>query len=257
MSTSTIKTYAETKAQKASEAGDPPAAPQGKEGVASLIMELIGTFALCYVGGLAVNAGSIQDGLGNLTVVALAHGTVLALMVFIGGDISGGQYNPAVTLPLIVFGKLHATKGVMNIVGQLVGSILAGLVLNLMRPHYVETNGYPFMSTDNIEKPTIRAFCFEMIATMILVWAIVSGIQSGYCALAIGGMAGMVLAMSILSISQFSGASLNPFRTLGPAIFEKKFFRKGWWIYYTSEFLGGFIGAALALFGTHPSPNKC
>jgi len=264
------------------EAAAPAPAPSGAQLAASLIMEMIGVFALCYVGGWAVlttipgpidpamiqNAALSGNGPfvapsagGSLTSVAIAHGVVLAFIIMVGAPVSGGQFNPAVTVPLIALGELNAVKGAVNIVGQLIGSVLAGVAIRFMRKNLQKDDaaynrfmdnlsGYPSLNK-HMNDQVWKGFFLEMIAVTMLCYAVMGGIKNGYCSVAIGASVGMVLCFSILSIGNFTGASLNPFRTLGPALFEEDFFRKGWWIYYTAPFVGGFIGCAIAKFATH------
>ena len=89
------------------------------------LAELIGTFALVFIG-----AGSIiVTGAGDLTTIALAHGLTLGVMVSATGAISGGHINPAVTLGFLVTGRINPKLGTLYIISQLLGGILAAILL--------------------------------------------------------------------------------------------------------------------------------
>src|SRR5881628_4178680 len=90
------------------------------------VAETIGTFALCFIGAgsICVNAG--------LVGVALAHGCVLAVMISAMGHISGGHFNPAVTLGALVGGKISNEKAGWYVVSQLLGGVAAGALLRLV-----------------------------------------------------------------------------------------------------------------------------
>jgi len=99
----------------------------GQKVVKACVMELVGTFALCFVGGLVV-----QNNLSGLEAVALAHGFVLAFMIYAGTNVSGAHYNPAVTVTLMSICKCKPLDGLMYIVSQFVGSVLAGMLVALI-----------------------------------------------------------------------------------------------------------------------------
>lgn len=219
------------------------------------LMELIGVFVLCYVGGNAVilNESTLGKEAELLVNVSLAHGLIIAFLIFIGGPISGGQYNPAVTIPLMVYGEVEMVQGVLFLLAQIIGSILAGwTLLGLQGPKYDKSFGYPKL---NPEVSIGSGFVYEFIATFLLVLCVFTGVRTGKSEFHIGAMVGMILAGSINSIGVFTGASLNPARTLGPALFDNDdagFTRRGWWIYYAGTILGGFAGASLSRYVLHP-----
>lgn len=219
------------------------------------LMELFGVFTLCYVGGNAVilNGSSIGKEDEKLINVSLAHGLIIAFLIFVGGPISGGQYNPAVTIPLIIFGEVEILQGILYILAQLIGSILAGLVLlGFQTPKIGKSFGYPQLNPD---VDITAGFGYEFFATFFLVLAVFTGIRTGKTEYHIGTMVGLVVAADINSVGVFTGASMNPARTLGPALFDNDdegFFRRGWWIYYAATILGGIVAAGFSQFLLHP-----
>lgn len=178
-------------------------------------MELIGTFALCYIGGLSVAFNNTKGLAGsNLTNIALAHGLVLGIFIYIGARISGAHYNPAVTVALIAIRKCHPVEGVLFICSQFFGSILAGLLIILYSGG--TTCGCP--NGVGAYSGWQGAIC-EFIATWFLMFVIMGtavdpNAHKGVYGAAIGG----TLTMCIFGIGPVTGAALNPFRAYGPQL---------------------------------------
>ena len=101
--------------------------------IRAIMVELIGTFFLCFVGGLAVWNDGVSGG-NQLISVAFSHGFVLFMMICWGGGITGAQYNPAVTIALMMNGEHAAGSGLLNIVSQFGGSLFAGFMLQMTLP---------------------------------------------------------------------------------------------------------------------------
>src|ERR1043165_7799713 len=92
------------------------------------VAEFIGTFALIFVGVIAIHNNTPTAGLG-LLAVALAHGLTIAVMASATGAISGGQLNPAVTFGLLIGGKMDLKKSIAYWIAQLAGASAAGFIL--------------------------------------------------------------------------------------------------------------------------------
>lgn len=191
-----------------------------------MAMEALGVFALCYIGGWAVQ-WALKGSL-DLTGVALAHCVVLALFIFIGFEISGSHFNPAVTLALIATGHQDYLEGAFYILAQFGGSFLAGLVLLLSRPSSLETAlkevghphqlGHPSLSPDNSQ---FLGFLCEFLATACLVFTVFSaGVHKQSSAEAVSSSVGLSLGLMILAIGNYTGGALNPCRVFGPALFS-------------------------------------
>lgn len=204
----------------------------------ALIAEFIGTFTLVFVGSAAV---VIAGNDANVTVIvpALAHGLILVGLIFAYGHISGAHFNPAVTLGLLVGGKVDIITAVAYIVVQFVGGVVAAFVLVAILPdpgNYGQTLG----SLDVASGYVWNAALLEVVLTFFLVSAVyqaaVYGKAGNLAAIAIG----FTLAASILAGGPFSGASLNPARTLGPAVAAGDF------SYLVPYLIGIFGGGVLA-----------
>ena len=187
------------------------------------LAEMIGTFVLVFVGSAAV---LVAPQFGVL-VPALAHGLILVALVYTYGHISGAQVNPAVTLGLLIGGKQELNKSLTFMLAQFVGGIIAALVLVSVFPpdnaavvgflgdagyNYGQTTG--FLTADSVWTAAI----YEAILTFFLVSAVFQAAVYGRAGNLAGVAIGFTLAASILAGGPATGASLNPARTLGPAL---------------------------------------
>jgi aquaporin Z len=170
--------------------------------------EFIGTFILVFVGGFAAASG-------QLMVAALGHGLILVGIIFMYGHISGAHLNPAVTAGILVGGKVTLTEAIGYWIAQFLGAIAAAVMLNVLVTG-TATAGQT-MGSLTASAPWTAAL-FEAILTFLLVSAVyqaaVYGKAGNLAPLAIG----FTLAGLILAGGPFTGASLNPARTLGPAV---------------------------------------
>ncbi|MCY3779854.1 MAG: aquaporin [Chloroflexi bacterium] len=187
------------------------------------LAELIGTFVLVFVGAAAVLVAPIF----GVVVPALAHGLILCALIYTYGHISGAQVNPAVTLGLTVGGQQSATKSAYFIVAQFIGGIIAALALVSVFPQdnagvaaFLGESAYNFGQTTGFltQDSVWTAAVYEAILTFFLVSAVMQAAAFGKAGKLAGVAIGFTLAASILAGGPATGASLNPSRTLGPAL---------------------------------------
>lgn len=212
------------------------------------VAEFIGTFALCFVGILAIHHNP------GLLGVALAHGLTIAVMASAFGAISGGQFNPAVSVALFVAGKMDAMRTAAYIVTQLIAATVAGFVIIWM----MGSGGAGDPVVDEIQKVVgkgivaagtpdlgigvtqLQGIVLEIILTFFLV-VVIFGSAVDSRAPKIGGLAiGLTVALDILAGGPISGAAMNPARTFGPAL------ASGHWNNHIVYWIGPLIGGALA-----------
>ena len=200
----------------------------------NLVTEFIGTFALIFIG-----AGALAIGSANLVGVALAHGLVIVTFAYAYGHISGTHINPAVTLGLLIAGEIEFVAAIGYWVVQFLGGILGAVLLNVVLP-----NPGDLGVTILAEGVTpVQGLVVEIVLTFFLVNTIfntaVSGKAGNFAGLAIG----LTLVFCILMGGPLTRASLNPARTLGPAIVSGNY--ADMWLYFVGPCVGAILAALL------------
>ena len=204
--------------------------------VQALIAEAIGTFLFFFIaaGAALVVTG---DPAAALLVVALAHGVVLAVLVSSLGAVSGGHFNPAVTLGLWIAGKIDVGRGLAYMVAQLLGGAAAGFALAYFFGSVAGAVPALGQGVDVAE-----GIALEAIMTSVLLFA-VFGTAVDPRGPRIGGLAiGLAVAVDILFGGSLTGAAMNPARWFGPAVAAGAF--DNWYVWWIGPFLGA---AAVAL----------
>ena len=210
----------------------------------ALTAEFVGTFTLIFIGA---GAGTIS---GSLVAVAFAHGLVVLGLAYAYGHISGTHINPAVTIGLLVGGQIEIGAAIGYIVAQLAGGIAGAAALAFALGDKAGALGAT-MPADGIG--TGQLFFIEAFLTFLLVNTIYHTAVGGKA----GNMApvaiGMTLVFCILMGGPLTGASLNPARTLGPALFsDAPGAMSSLWVYFTACPLGGILAALLYRFLKDP-----
>lgn len=224
-----------------------------------LIAELIGTFALTFIGGGAIIA-TTWTGAGDLLAIAVAHGIALSIAVSAAMNISGGHINPAVTAAMLVTGRIKPGDAVAYVISQCVGAIIAGVLLamifgaagvgdaGLTGTAAIEkcNLGTPAFNAENMSAGT--AILVEAALTFLLVFA-VFGTAVDHRAPAIGGFGiGLAVTMDILVGGPVTGAAMNPARTIGTLVGGGGATSSLWsqhWVYWVGPILGGVVAALI------------
>lgn len=206
-----------------------------------LVAEFIGAFALIFIGAGAI----IQTGGTNLVAIAFAHGLAIALMVSALGHISGGLFNPALTIGLWATRRLDTVTTVGYIIAQLLGAVVAALALVLLFPEVMRdasSLGTPALN-DGVD--FIQAVGLEGIATFFLMLA-VFGTALDRRGPKIGGLGiGLIITMDIFAIGNLTGAAMNPARAFGPALIDNS------WDDQLVFWIGPILGAVAAALVYH------
>ncbi len=214
--------------------------------------ELLGTFVLVFVGcGTVVLAGNALDNTG----IALAFGIAVMTMVYAIGHISGCHINPAITIAMAIHGKIRSKDTLMYIIFQCVGAILgAGVLLMVasdMSGYALDINGLGqngWGEGYNNEVGMAGAFTAELVLTMIFLLVIFGATSkaapSGFSGIAIGFALTMIHLVSI----PVTGTSVNPARSLGPAIFVGGTAIEQLWLFWAAPILGAIIAALIWRF---------
>jgi MIP family channel proteins len=206
----------------------------------ALVAEAIGTFLFFFI---AAGAALIATGdpAAALLIVALAHGVVLAVLVSSLGAVSGGHFNPAVTLGLWLAGKIEVAKGAAYLVAQLLGGAAAGFALA-----YFFGDVGPAVPALGEGVDVTEGILLEAIMTAVLLLA-VFGTAVDARGPKIGGLAiGLAVAADILFGGPLTGAAMNPARWFGPAVAAGAF--DNWFVWWVGPFLGAIVVALLYRF---------
>jgi aquaporin Z len=197
------------------------------------LAEVCGTFILVFVGTTAI-VGAIRMDAPVLVVIPFAFGLALLAGLYAFGEVSGGHFNPAVSLAMFLDGRLSAVDLLGYWVSQFAGGLLASLLLLLA------TSKAEVAATATNPSTNGTAFVMEVAFTAIFVAVILQSTRSerhsGTALLAIP----LTLAACHFAAIPFSGSSVNPARTLGPDVVGNTW--HGIWIY----FVGPAVGATIA-----------
>ena len=218
----------------------------GRDWVKLAIVEFLGPFALVFAGVGAI----IQTQGEDLVAIALAHGLAIGLMISAVGHISGGAFNPAVTLGLLAAGRIDPPRAGVYIVAQLLGGVAGAAALTLVYPDLGEIGrnrlgvnlGVPVLGPD---VSVTNGLVMEIILTfflMFVIFGVVIDKRTG--GRAIAGLAiGLTITMDIFAGGVVSGAVMNPARALGPAIIQGDF--ADHWIWWLGPIVGAVVAALL------------
>lgn len=212
------------------------------------LAEAVGTFLLTFVAAGAVCTDSYSGGEVGLVGVALANGLALAVAVTAVGHISGGHVNPAVTLAAFICRALPASRAVLYVACQLLGGIVAGLLL-------AGTFAPDIWGPVQLGAPTLGAgvapgtgIFLEAVLAFLLVLTVLQVAMDPRAPRHVYGFAiGAALAFDVLVGGPLTGAAVNPARAFGPA------FAAGIWldpqhaVYWIGPLLGGTVAAFVSL----------
>lgn len=211
--------------------------------------ELFGTFVLVFAGlGTAVLAGKLVGAVG----ISFAFGLTLVAMIYTIGPISGCHINPAVTLGMLVSKRIKAGEAIGYMIAQVIGAIIgAGLILAIAKeshgftptPDNFGINGYGAHSPN--QYTWLAAFLTECFFTMLLVVTVLGATDekapSGFAGLAIG----LALTVTNLAAIPVTNASINPARSIGPAIYVGGWALQQLWLFIVAPLVGGVIAAVV------------
>ncbi len=202
------------------------------------LVEVIGTFALIFVGAGAI----VATGGNDLVAIALAHGLAIGVMVAAAGHISGGVYNPALIFGLVAARRMPVVRGTYYIVAQLVGALLAAIALKAIFP--AAAIAAVGLGTPQIGKdfPAAAGLLAEIIMTFFLMYAVFGVAVDLRGARAIAGLIiGLTITIDIFVGGGVSGAAMNPARWFGPAVVQGVF--ADWWVWWVGPIVGAVISA--------------
>ncbi|KAJ0623325.1 putative major intrinsic protein [Helianthus annuus] len=202
-----------------------------------LIAEVLGTYFVIFAGCAAVVVNTDKDKVIGLPGISIVWGLVVMVMVYSVGHISGAHFNPAVTIAFASCNRFPVKQVPAYVAAQVLGSTLASgtlrLIFNGRQDHFAGT--LPAGSD-------LQSLVLEFIITFYLMF-VISGVATDNRA--IGELAGLAVGATVLLNVMFagpiSGASMNPARSLGPAIVSKEY--RGIWVYMLGPTAGAISGA--------------
>ena len=213
-----------------------------------LIAEFVGAFTLIFIGAGAIIAfTSNPSSNGGIVQIAIAHGLAIGVMVSALGHVSGGHFNPAVTIGMLATAKIRLKDAAGYIVAQLAGGVAAAGLLRWALPQTAWKGAA--LGTPSVNYPlgvsNGQAVLIEAVLTFFLVWVVfASAVDPEGSFGKIAGLAiGFTIMMDILMGGSFTGAAMNPARAFGPALVGG--YWTGWYVYWIGPIAGGVIAAAL------------
>jgi aquaporin Z len=215
----------------------------------ALAAEAIGTFVLIATGSLGVGSAAIVGGstgaglLVVLLVVPFAFGFGLMAAIAIAGDASGGHFNPAVTLAAVLDRRIDWATGIAYAVAQAVGAFAAsGFILLALSADFVKaTVNEPGPLASDAFGQDLHAFSIEVVLTAIFI-AVILTVSSRAPEKSLYAIPLTLLMIHFAGIP-LSGASVNPIRSLAPAVWTGTY--AGLWVYLTAPFVGAILGWAV------------
>jgi aquaporin Z len=222
--------------------------------------EFVGTFTLVFIGagsiltlGASLSFARFPGGVGplfTLVGVAFAHGLAIAVMVSAVGHISGGHFNPAITLGFLVTRRIAPMLALTYWLAQFGAAALASLLLRWLFDAAARDSvklGAPALG--NIANVSTisnwQGFVIEIILTFFLVWVVfATAADPGGTFKSIAGLAiGFTITLDILMGGPLTGAAMNPARAFGPELVQKAW--SDAWVWYAGPFVGGALAALI------------
>jgi len=210
--------------------------PNATRAARKYLAEVVGTFCMVFAGTGAVVVNDVSGGAVTHVGVAITFGLVVMAMIYAVGDVSGAHLNPAITCGFWLAGRLRGASVAPYVASQAAGALVASAVLRVMFP------AHPTLGATLPAGPVMQSFAMEAVLTLILMFVILSvsvgpkekGLMAG---IAVGGVVGL----EAMFAGPVCGASMNPARSLGPALVSGNLAHL--WLYLAAPLLG----AALAV----------
>jgi aquaporin TIP len=199
------------------------------------LAEFVGAFTLIFIGG---GAGIVSH--SDIVAVGLANGLAIGIMVTNLGHISGGHFNPAITLGFVVTRRIKPALAAVYWFSQLLGAVCAAFLLRYFFTKLAVKLTAPAPSANITDW---KALLLEAIMTFFLVWAVwATAVDPRGAFKAIAGLAiGLTISIDVFVGGPVTGAAMNPARAFGPELAGNTW--TGWWIYWIGPFAGALIAS--------------
>jgi len=205
-----------------------------------LLAEFLGTFSLVFAGTGAIIIDSASHGAIGHAGVALTFGLIVLAMIYTFGDVSGAHLNPAVTLGFAVAGRFGWREVPGYAVAQVAGAVAASVLLRFLFP------SDPTLGATLPAGSSVQSFVLEIVLTAMLMLAILSvSTGSKEKGLTAGIAIGAVIGLEAMFAGPICGASMNPARSLSPALVSGHL--EFLWIYIAAPVLGALLAVPLCI----------
>ena len=198
------------------------------------LAELIGTFGLIFCGTGAIIINEVSGGAISHAGIAITFGLIVVAMIYTFGDISGSHINPAVTIAFAVIQKIEVAEAIKYIVSQVIGALLASIVLHFLFPKNQNLGATLPAGSE------MQSFILEFILTFFLMLVVIHTSQGKK---EVQNIAGIVIGGTVLLEAMFAGpicgASMNPARSLSPALVSGNL--QSLWLYIVAPILGAVL----------------
>ena len=208
------------------------------------LAEFLGTFVLVFFGSMGILSVGGAVGAAEIVAISFAFGLALLAGIWAVAHISGAHFNPAVTLAMLIDGRTSFGDAIGYWVGQFAGATVASLVVMAATSREAvagTVTGYETLST---------GILMEIVLTLVFVWVILAVTRTG------GNHAPVAIALTLVSVHlagiPFSGASVNPARSFGPAVVSGQFDQL--WVYIVFPLVGALV--SFAFFRLFPAQRK-
>jgi len=202
------------------------------------VAEFIGTFAVVFCGTGAVVINEVLPGSVSHAGIAITFGLIVMAMIYAVGGISGAHMNPAVTIAFAIDGSFKWPQTIPYILSQLAGATVASFILKFLFPASL------YLGATLPSGSPLQSFVLEIILTFLLMFVI---LQVATGAKEQGMFAGMAIGAVVLLEAMFagpvSGASMNPARSIGPALASNYF--QHLWVYVSAPVMGASLAVVL------------
>ena len=228
--------------------------------IRKFIAEFVGTLLLVLFGcGTATAANQYVNSIYGVSLpftmllIALAFGLVLVALVYTIGRVSGSHVNPAVSIACLIDGRISLFECVYYIIGQVFGAITAAAALSWIfgSGSSLGANGYESLSALSTITTLPVAFILETVLTFVFVLVVLSVTKKENCNSGI--VIGLALTLVHIMGIPFTGTSVNPARSLGPALFSTELALQQVWVFILAPILGGILAALFYRFIINPN----
>ena len=203
------------------------------------VAELVGTFGLLIAATSCIVYDGMLGGIYGIGFSAAGHFVALAIVVYAFGKYSMAHFNPAVTIAFFITNHVKGKQLPLYFTAQTIGAFLGSIFVLFVIGDYANLG----TNTPDVSYPLGTVFGYEVIASIFLMGVIYIVVHFKKLAMLTGVAIGGIVAIDVLLFGEISGASMNPIRSLAPAIISGT--PSDLWLYWTTPFIGTIIIAAI------------